>query len=199
MHLSSSINLLIFIGVAFLIIAIIINIIKKEPDLSTYMVSIFFIILGLILEYNPDLGMKNKQNLTHKIELTHQDKNIRKHIEKFVDKGIFVELIKNNNGKVLQYGYMQNAEASNTLIIEIEFPKECDLSQMKAIISNFAKLNHFNWSIGHNWISPNKDGVYTCSYYKTDYDIYITYNYFEKFPKKMAIGVTTYSSVKNTR
>ena len=66
------------------------------------------------------------------------------------------------------------------------------------MISDFARKNHFNWSIGHDWINIQSDG-YACSFYETGFNIYITYTYFTGYPNKVGIAVNRYTDVKNSQ
>lgn len=123
-----------------------------------------------------------------------ESKQRREHVEKFCDTGVFTDLIKNNNGKVLQYGYLENGNTKDAILIEVQFKEEYSFSQIEKIISEFTRKKHFNWSIAHDWIKTN--GAYTISYYETGLDIFITYTYISEFPNKIGIGVSTYTEAK---
>lgn len=188
------------VGIFVFVLAIVLNFISRRSIrdyIAAYLVAIGLIVLGLLVEHNPELGKQNKKETTYEETLSRRDRRIREHVEKFVDRGIFTDLIKKNNGKVLQYGYLKNANAPNTLIIEVHFSKDYEFRQLKRIISEFARKKHFNWSIGHDWINVETNG-HACSYYEPGHNIYITYTYFESFPNKLAIGVNSYQAVKES-
>ncbi len=125
--------------------------------------------------------------------------NKRNHVEDFCGKGFFTDLFSENDAIINQYGFLDNSAHPNTFIIKVEFRNSKDFNQIKKMISEFARKNHFNWSIGHDWTRMDDNDDYAISYYETSLNILVFYYYNQKHPNNLIIAVNTYSEVLNSK